>query len=349
MLVFCDSFDDRDIAHVGDRYDSYALNTGAGAAIGAGRTGSGLILTTGILDVFDFVQKQFSARQTIYVGVARNAHSTTALCSIRYNGIPQIYAQLNDDGTVSVIRFDDGTPETTLATSSRTVPSGYYYVELMGKIDPLVGAYELRIDGETWLSANNVNTSSTGDSLANQVRLTHNRFGVDGAMTRVDDFYIADDDADGGDALIVGFAGPVHIACLLPNGEGSVNEWSPTGAATNHEAVGEMDGEDGDTSYVGSHTDGALDLYTLPNLEFGRAAIKAVAVHQWARRDDALYRALVPTVRTGGADYAADESALSNAYARIQTIYERNPATALAWTVAQVNAMQMGAEAVADA
>lgn len=342
-LIFCDSFDDRDIAHIPDRYEA-----GGGEAIAPGRTGNGLVLSTGILDAYQSITKEFAPRQTIYVGVARNARISTALCSIRYNGVPHIYAQLNEDGTISVIRFDDGSPVVVLATSSRRIPdTGFYYVQLMGKIDPVHGAYELRIDRATWLSANEINTSSTGDSLSNQVRLIYNHPSLDGATTIVDDFYIADDDADGGDALIVGFAGPVHIGCLLPTGEGAASDGTPVGADTNHEAVGETTGEDGDTSYVAWATDNAVDLYALPNLDFSRGAIKAVALQYWVRREDMLYRAIQPAVRVGAANYFGDpQQVYPGAYQRIQTFLERSPATGLPWSVGEINALQAGARSV---
>lgn len=346
-LLHTDSFDDRPITYIGDRYSTYSLNVSAGAAIATGRTGNGLVLSTGILDAFDYIQWQSdTTHSTLYIGVARKFSLTTALVSIRYNGTPHIYAQLNADGTISVIRFDSGSPVTTLATSSKTVPTDgtFFYVELSGKISPTAGAYELRIDGVRWLSANNINTSSDGSSLANQVRLTYNHFAIDGATTIVDDFYIADDDSRSGAAAITGFAGPVKIGLLEENANGTQVEWTPHGG-TNYENVDEATGEDADTTYNSGVSHKSVDLYGLTDMEVVNPTIRGVAVHQWARKEDALYRAMEPAARVNSTDYFGTQTEMGNSYERVFYAWERNPNTNRAWTEAEVNLVQIGARA----
>lgn len=346
-LIHCDSFDDRAIASIGDRYiasgGDFNYNVSAGSAIGAGRTGNALVLSTGILDDFDRITYAFSSRQSVYVGVAwGNPGLSTALCSIRYNGTPQIYAQLNSDNTISVIRFDNGSPQVTLATSSQQVSSGFFYVELYGKIDSSDGAYELRVNGSRWLSGSGINTSSTGDALANQVRLTFNHSGTDGQTANVDDFYISDEDTDDGNASIIGFAGPVKIVCRNPNGAGASSEWTPLSGA-NHTNVDETTGKDDDTSYVASLTEGAVDLYAHQALEVINPTIVAVAVHQWAKKMDGTSRTIAPVAYVGGVEYPGDEDALGISYGHVFHAFEKNPATGAAWTRAQVSSAQFGA------
>ncbi len=341
MLLFCDSFDDRPLGSIGDRYGSYALNGSAGAAIGPGRTGNGLLLSTGILDVFDYIQWESETTHTsLFVGVARE-NNRGALCSIRYNGIPQIFAQENGDGTISVIRYDAGA-NTVLATSARSLSrTGWFYIELYGKIHTSAGAYELRVDGTRWLSASGLNTSSTGDSFANQVRLINNSALADGSVTTVDDFYIANDDTDGGDATVVGFLGPVKIGCKTPTGAGASSQWTPL-SGSNYTNVDES-GADSDTSFNATLTEGAIDLYAQDTFDVVNPTIKAVAVHQWAKKMDALDRRLIPTVRISGVNYEGDEYALGASYARVFHAFERSPATLAAWQRSEVSAAQFGA------
>ncbi len=342
MLIFTDSWDDRPIGSVGDRYGSYSLNGSAGAAIATGRTGNGLVLSTGILDVFDYVQVEFSSRQSIYLGVW-NEHpgESTALGSIRLNGIPHIYAQLNSDNTISVINYNGGA-NTVLATSARTVTTDFY-MELYGKIDPTVGAYELRIDGTRWLSASGVNTSSDGSSLANQVRLTYNHGSADGHTRVVDDFYIADDDTDGGEANVAGFAGPVKIKYRAVNAAGASSEWTPLSGAnyTNVDDAAAV-GKDDDTSYVATLTEGATDLYGRESFDEVGVTVVAVAVHSWAKKMDGTLRKFAPVAYVGSTEYPGDETALGVDYARVFHAFEKNPATGAVWTRAQVAAAQFG-------
>lgn len=341
-LIFCDSFDDRDDTNIEDRYEAGSTS---GYARQAGRTGYGAVLSTGILDLATYLQKEFTARQTLFVGVARKPNLSTALVSIRYNGTPQIYAQWNADRTISVIRYDTGSPVTILGTSTKkTVQGAWFYVELMVKVHSSAGAYELRIDGERWLSAAGVNTSSTGDALADQVRLTYNHTGgPDDALTVIDDFYIADDDTDGGNALVTGFAGPVKIACLQPIANGDRTEWTPS-AGSNFECVDSL--VDEDTSYVYGDTD-EVDLYSLSQLDVANPEIRGAMVHHRARKEDVFYRGIIPIVKVSGTEYSSTETEVGTAYAQVQGNYERNPATGEAWKRDEINAIQAGLQATA--
>lgn len=346
MLRHSDSFDDRPITAIGGRYESHVYNVSADSGIYTGRTGNGLGLSTGILDVFDHITWQAETTlQTIYAGVAHeNAYPRGALISIRYNGIPQIYAQLNADRTISVIRYDGGA-NTVLSTSGQAVPAssstGFFYVEFMGKIDTSNGNYELRIDGTRWLSGSGLNTSSTGDSLANQVRVINNSAVADGSVTIIDDFYIADEDDAGGDANITGFAGPVKIAYQPINGAGASSEWTPL-SGSNYQNVDETTGEDGDTSFVATLTEGAVDLYAVQSFEVVNATVKAVAVHSWLKKMDGLSRPVTPMTYVSGAEYAGDEAETAASYERVFQAFEKNPATGAVWTRAQVAAAQFG-------
>jgi hypothetical protein len=340
-LLHSDSFDDRAIAYIGDRYAAHGYNLAGDSGIYPARTGNGLGLSTGILDVPDVLTwESETTHQTLYVGIARQA-CLGAIVSIRYAGTPQIYASMNADQTISIIRYDAGA-NTVLASSSRTVPNApdFYYCELMCKVDPTNGAYELRIDGVRWLSSSGINTSSTGDAFANQVNLTNQSHIADGSVTMVDDYYIADDDDRDGTASLVGFAGPVKIACLEETANGARVEFTPF-AGSNYQNVDETSGEDADATYnSGGHN--AADLYALTDLETPLVEIKAVAVHQFARKEDALFRSVFPVARVNGSDYPGTESELDASYQRVFYAWERNPATELPWDLSAVNSMQIG-------
>ena len=347
-LLHSDSFDDRPITAIGDRYSAHQYNVSAASGIYPGRTGNGLGLSTGILDVADHITwESANTHQSIYVGIAwEQGYQSGALCSIRYNGTAQIFAQLNTDRTISIIRFDSGA-NTVLATSTQTVPTTplttFFYVEVYAKISPTVGAYELRIDGVRWLSASGVNTSTTGGSLANQVRVTNLSSAADGAYSIVDDFYIADDDTDDGNATLIGFAGPVKIACRIPTGAGASSEWTPLSGA-NYTNVDDpaSTGKDGDTSYVASLTDGAVDVYAHDALEVVNPTIVTVAVHQWARKVDGTTRTITPIAYVSSTEYQGNETSLGVSYARVFHGFDTNPATGIAWTRAQVSSAQFG-------
>lgn len=129
---------------------------------------------------------------------------------------------------------------------------------------------------------------------------------------------------------------------LAPNGAGSeTNITTLFGAATHWQANLT---NNGNTSYVDtSEDDYEDDLYATTNSGIGAGVIVSVVVHIVAERVDVAFAAEGETrLRTNGMTYSGAENNLANAYTDYSTTYANNPQTTVAWTWAEVDAMEIG-------
>ena len=95
--------------------------------------------------------------------------------------------------------------------------------------------------------------------------------------------------------------------------------------------------------YVSSSTIGAQDLYTMSNLPAAAGEIIAVAPTLFAAKDEVGPRQVKPLIRSTTTVAGAGMN-LDFAYAQKQVIHSVNPDTGLPWTMAEVNAVQVGVE-----
>lgn len=134
------------------------------------------------------------------------------------------------------------------------------------------------------------------------------------------------------------FLGPVKIQNLTPDGAGFRTELAPSDVGGNWEMVNDGD----DATYVEGDV-GAGDLYAFDDLPGSEPVLGVV---QYWRAFDSEGGAITgrPIVRTGATEYDGDAAVLGgSAVTRVQE-WGVNPDTGLAWTPAEVNAAEFGAE-----
>lgn len=131
---------------------------------------------------------------------------------------------------------------------------------------------------------------------------------------------------------------------LRPNGAGASTQWTPNGAAANWQCVGS---NDGDTTYVSSATSGHTDLYTIDASTLpANAIISGITVSYRIRRvTGGINLQHSARVRTGGTTYNGGTGTITGASVSYQLssfAWATNPNTGVAWTVANISAMQIG-------
>lgn len=213
------------------------------------------------------------------------------------------------------------------------------YVEVKAYVHDTLGYVEMRVNGIVDVLVENVDTRNAGTQ-----GITEIRFGPQGGSTTgadrgsMDDLYVLDDT---GPAPWNDFLGDCRVQVLRPNGAGDKAEFTPL-AGTNWQAVDETTvGGDGDTTYVAGNTPGMTDLYALGDLAGGRD-IAAVQVHTRMRKDDAGSRVARRVFKIDGTEYEGADFAPGDSYAPRWEQVVLNPATGLQWTVAELNALQLG-------
>ena len=313
--------------------------TGTGQTYGvAARTAKGIQITGSSSSVQIRFPTPYS--DTVTVGFAMRPSTVSGT-----NVSPAAVALLSDLGTVvhvamlvvngnlQIVRGDSTTP---VLASSTFAPfpaaNRWYYVEMQARLHDSLGTVKVNVDGvevinATALDTKNLGVNTTFDTV---------RFGMGvGGTTIFDDLYMM---AGAGDA----FQGDCTVATLLPTGNGFVNQFlgSDGNSVDNYLLVDEQ--PPSSTDYVGSATIGQQDLYTLADLT-GSGTVLAVAPTIYAAKDEVGSRTLKPLVR-GATTNAGAALPLDFAYATRQSVFLVNPETGLAWTAAEVNALQAGVE-----
>ena len=104
---------------------------------------------------------------------------------------------------------------------------------------------------------------------------------------------------------------------------------------------------DDNSSYVTDATIGDIDRYTFPSI--AGSQVFAVAVNLRAEKDDAGTRTIRAAVKSGAtlADNGADFALTLSSYFDFQGIFQTDPNTGVAWTVAGVNAAEFGSKTTA--
>jgi hypothetical protein len=154
---------------------------------------------------------------------------------------------------------------------------------------------------------------------------------------RLDDLYVLDDT---GEAPCNTFLGDVKIEYLRPRAAGASQAWTPVGVAEHWRAVDDNATPDGDGTYVESVTPGQTDtnLYQPTGLPAG--SIFGAQLSLLARKAAIGPRVIAPVVNAIVGPPHVHLSA--DSYVYHSTIYEKNPTTGAAWTIADVNAAQFG-------
>ncbi len=135
-----------------------------------------------------------------------------------------------------------------------------------------------------------------------------------------------------------------RVSTLAPNANGATNDWAGT-----YVDIDEL-GPPEDTDYISSDTAGQVELFGLSNLSVPaqNMGVRAVLLSARSRKGDTGPQNIQPLVRTGGVDYAgADLPGLTSAFLAKRTIWDVNPATGIAWTVSEIQALEAGFKSLA--
>lgn len=332
MILHTDSFDHATDANLGLRYDSYGLTLVSTQL----RSGSGYGVT--LESATAKLRKDISSRSTLICGFACRCQAPGANSTVLEfmdSLTVQLSLRLNTDRTLTVL-LGDGT-ELGTSSSVQTIPtSGYAYIEVKATFHSSAGSCEVRVNRQTWFAFTSVNTAHSGTNSANQIQLMWTSTGY----LIVDDYYIADDLGGTNDD----FLGPIQIGLALPNAAGSLTGWTPVGAASNYDCVNDDVGSDVDDSstYVSASVVGTEDLYNVSDPGIS-GNILNVNLFVRASKSSVLARSISSVLRHAGTDDVGSSVSLDTSWSTFHgASYGVNPITNVAWTAADIAAMQIG-------
>lgn len=147
------------------------------------------------------------------------------------------------------------------------------------------------------------------------------------------------------------FLGDLRVRTDLPltdavGGGGTYRQWTPS-TGSDHGALLDEAPPDDDTSYVASATLGQKETCLFPTIPLG-VTVYGLQLMPNLVKTSAGGRQIGCLVRSGGTDATGSSQsiALTN-YAYYDQMYALNPVTGVAWTPAEVNAMEGGVEVTA--
>jgi hypothetical protein len=336
------------IAHI---YNSTQLSGsgGVGASIGAfGRNstqglklGSGGGGTGGATSVFKTLPASISEIYHAFSYETAALPVETSLRTIadwRDAGNIQLRLILASDGTLRLYR---GVNTLLAVVPNFAMLSGVtYHIEWYGLIHASNGGYGVWInEAEKILVTSGANTQGFAGNLVSEVRLANGHQEVGGGIGAAQISHFDDHIID------IERIFDLNVREDLPDGNGGVDQWTASGAATTREAVDEAPPDD-DTSYAHTSTVGHRSRWTYPPIP-STAEVKALGSSIRAKKTDPG-TALVKGLWFDGlaaTEHEFDEKAPSqDAYEYHDSAFKENPATTNPFTAAEINAGELGVE-----
>lgn len=280
----------------------------------------------------------FGNLATVYAGVAVNWQSigTMNKCiAFIDNSTIQICVTIETTGALKIRRGDE--TGTVLASSSTGIftANTWHHIQLYLLCSSSTsGAVELRLNGTTVASASGLITSNSGNSYANKFAL----YGCPGFnYGYYDDCWISD----------TTWQGDCKVETIYPSANGTTNNFTASGAASQYQCVDETGDYNSDTDYTYSPNAGDKDLYAMGNLASVTGTIKGVNINAVIRKDDTGTRTAAMVIRNAGVESVRTTNTLTTSYVVYSEALTQDPTDSTTWTIAKVNAMELGVKVIA--
>jgi len=236
---------------------------------------------------------------------------------------------------LSTITLKVGTSAVATGSYSQTLDGSWHLLEIHIKLDNSVGVIETKLNGI-------LVASFSGDTIPSTIT-TIDRMYIGDAASTYDVYYddIAINDASG--SVDNSWCGDGHVIALTPSGVGNASELTPSSGSVNYLMVDEVP-SDGDTTYVSGSVAETKDLYNFtPTGLYSGSHVVLRAFVETRTRDTSGSAPFATVIQSGSSvvEETAQYTTLSYASYKGTDNY-LNPATGLAWTVDELDALQAG-------
>lgn len=331
--VFCDSFDHYAIGNLFQKWAGAANNSSINTTVGA-RTGLGCLeLTQDAFAIGGFVNgpitRNLGQQPNVIAAFAYQPSIAPigTICNFldQSAGDSQCFAQLNGDGSVSVVNHYVGQPgPLLLSTPAGLVRNGVWNTIAIGIIFSNSGTVIIWINGVLVASVSGVNTIHSGNNYCDGVQLSGPGTSLD-SQAYFDDFFVGISTTPA--SLQDDYPGALRIYPYIPAVNKTPLQWTPL-ANTNWQETSQIP-PPGDSAYVSSATVGNIDQYEMqPISGQGPTGVFTIAFGQTvisARLDTAGAGSVAPNI--AGTEGAA--SALTTSYSMYTECFDDNPVTSM--------------------
>jgi hypothetical protein len=140
------------------------------------------------------------------------------------------------------------------------------------------------------------------------------------------------------------WCGDGRVVAMFPSGNGDASQLTGSdGNSTDNYALVDEVPSNNDTDYVEGSVVNERDLYQLSNVSLPvGTTVRRVLVESRSKDTVAEGGLIALEVKTGGTEYVSADMALASSYAPVRAEWILNPNTGVAWTQADLDALQVG-------
>lgn len=259
-----------------------------------------------------------------------------ALCRIAWG--PEGHVDGADDFELELRRGPQAADDTNILIAKPFKAfKGDRWSVIEARVDITAGEYELRVNGLTVLEGvGNIDHIDTGQITRFALGF---RISAD-PDTRcwIDSFYVIDPTQPGAND----FLGDTISESLLPEADGSLNEWIPSAGDDHYAMVDEPDEHDVDATYLRSSGEGLEERFQKPELERTRGGIVAAQQQINARLEGSGSKDLQAIVARGETSVAETAQSVTTSDYSLFRFGDNDPQTDAAWLQHHFNDSELG-------
>jgi len=247
-----------------------------------------------------------------------------------------INARMDSSGTISVYL---GTTFIETITDFIFETNQWYWVEYKTVINDSTGSYEFRVDGSTIWTVAGVDTRNAGNGDFSAIQI----HGLLGGANRTQYAGCIAWDNDGGD--LTNYPGQTTFKSLHPDADGDDEAWTTSSGIDSFALVNETAPHDDDSDYIQDTVSTNRTLFTYDDLSTNYTAVHGIQINSVVRETDASDFTLINALKSGGINYPEAAQAIAGqTFESLFNVRDTDPDTAVAWTIANLNALQAGVE-----
>ena len=327
--VFIESFE-RNTLNRWEANNGFTLSSGAA---GLGLDGTYCVYCDATTP---YLIKYFTGMSEFYMAFLYRPKHANANPILHFRNSTTIVGSLRRNTGSTFLEARRGTTGGTLLATGTTgmVVNTSYLIEIYFKPHSTTGVFQVKVNGVAF----DINFS--GQTTDSPTSIDNIRFGGDGTLYQA--YFVLDnviiDDA--------GWIGSTKIVALAPTAAGDLVEWTPL-SGSNYENIDEIPLSDADFNSI-SAVD-KTDLANLGAIPGAAYQVRSVQIYtRFVKEGTPTPTKIKPVFKTGGTLYEGlSEVSVPTSYQDNFNLLSVNPVTGLAWTVDEINALQLGYKSLA--